>query len=62
MGTIGGRTRISVTSVHSTSRDSSASGSPRRVDAGPTGMTPRRSVRIVKLSSWVSPGASRGTA
>ena len=62
IGTIGGRTRISTTSVHSTSRESIASGSPRRVVAGPTGITPRRSVRMVKLSSWVSSGPSRGTA
>ena len=34
----------------------SPSGSPRRVVAGPTGITPRRSVRIVKLSSCASVG------
>ncbi len=61
IGTMGGRTRISTTSVHSTSRESMPSGSPRRVVAGPTGITPRYSVRIVKLSSWLSPGARRGT-
>ena len=59
-GTIGGRTRISVTPVQVTSRETSDSGSPRRVVAGPTAITPRRSVRTVKDSSWVAPAASSG--
>ena len=37
------------------------SASPRRVIAGPTPMTPRRSVRTVKDSSLVAPAASGGT-
>ena len=41
--------------VHTTSREKMPTGSPRRVVAGPTGMTPRRSVRMVKHSSCVSP-------
>ena len=61
-GTIGGRTMISVTPVHSTSRELSPSGSPRRVITGPTGITPRRSVRMVRFSSLEAPSASVGTA
>ena len=58
IGTRCGRTSTSRTGVHTTSREKRPTGSPRRVIAGPTGITPRRSVRMVKDSSWVAPGAS----
>ena len=40
------------------SRENMPIGSPRRVIAGPTAITPRRSVRMVKDSSCLPPLAS----
>ena len=57
-GTIGGRTRTSRTGVHTMSREKMPIGSPRRVVAGPTRMTPRRSVRMVNDSSCTPPAGS----
>ena len=58
IGTRCGRTSTSRTGVQTTSREKMPTGSPRRVIAGPTAITPRRSVRMVKDSSCVAPGAS----
>ena len=61
IGTRCGRTSTSRTGVQTTSREKMPTGSPRRVIAGPTAITPRRSVRMVNDSSWVAPGASELT-
>ena len=44
--------------VHTMSREKTPTGSPRRVVAGPTRMTPRRSVRMVNDSSCTPPAGS----